>query len=446
MRGSIPIAQYRMAGSDVLSSDLRQLPKVDSGLRVNPDAIAQLLRSSVCPAPLTVYEGVQCKQPEYRYYRGDTSGQSEFSVQKLLLLLTRSVAENMSDILMMSAGKDSLSIALAVREAGNNAAITAVTYDDHEAGEGRIAAQFCAQLGIKHHIIRCPQDPVMVRDAMTRFFTHSPHPNCDPTIIPYILALNAVGADKAVIMDGTGNDGYSGLVPTRNQRRMIAYQKLARQAQGIGDLLPGTSGVQKFFSPYILSCLYGHAHLRERDIHQFLEYRGGCDAFWNGAFDDVKHRHDQDVLGEVISRYFDGSSVMLKGLYTAQSMDCGFVLPWFNYDIAEYVFNLPNAKKFDLTRRINKLPVRRMLRHYLDYDDAVIGKRIFAFDRVRFWAVNQAFIRDEILSCSYWKPAIERVLKDMEASPQQCAGAMVDLFLVSGWLNHCRYLKQGEVS
>ena len=115
------------------------------------------------------------------------------------------------------------------------------------------------------------------------------------------------------------------------------------------------------------------------------------------------------------------------------------MMPWCDYEVADYYFNLPEADRYDRKRGINKVLLRRMLEQYLDYDADKVGKHYFTFDGALFVAENRAFIRDEIDSCELWdRSGLELVHQWIDAIESRpfLHHSILTLFMVSGWHNH----------
>ncbi|MFU8781326.1 MAG: hypothetical protein ACNA71_09950, partial [Kiritimatiellia bacterium] len=113
----------------------------------------------------------------------------------------------------------------------------------------------------------------------------------------------------------------------------------------------------------------------------------------------------------------------------------------------DYYFNLPESARFDRQTYTNKVLLREMLHKEIDYPDTELGKRYFQFDRIGFYEANKARVYEEILECAYWdRVASEKLLADIYRRLPRNARVGVSLnawFLLSGWLNHNRWLHAG---
>jgi hypothetical protein len=161
---------------------------------INHNAISFLLHNSLIPTPMTVFKDVYALgvgdtltfdpktlsdgpvfQCDYPYFQGLSSGESIPSTQTLLYLLRASLERKLSGtaVLMLSSGKDSVSIALAIREAGLANDIPAYTYADPESGyndEALDSKKIAHNLGLKHTTIYVPKETNKVKGALLHFF------------------------------------------------------------------------------------------------------------------------------------------------------------------------------------------------------------------------------------------------------------------------------------
>lgn len=441
-------------------------------LTTDPAAVTYLLHNSLVPAPGTLFQNIYAlgvgdwlefdparpeSQPrfgcDYPYYQRKSTGRSEASTQKLLGLLCASLVKKTGGqgVLMLSSGKDSAAIALAVRETGLAANIPTFTYADARSGyveEAQDAKAIAARLGLKHTTIEVPTDRAQVREALEHFFIHAPYPSCDPTTVPYAIGLYHAGIRGTNIIDGTRSDMAMGIFPSGSYERLRQYYRLIgggwQGFQGLRGMIPFHSKLVKFFSTWPEVSLYRHGHFRVSETRKFFDGATDTEPFWMDVYREQKDYSLVDSYTFINDQFFAGCGILPKIKTVAESLDCTAVLPWADADLAAYYFNLPLTQKYDLPSKKNKLLLRRMLKEYLDYDADRIGKRIFYFNMGKFVLDNHNFVRDEILACTLWNENIRRELKKylklVERHPR-AGGAIMDLFMVSGWHNHCKYLK-----
>lgn len=450
---------------------LSVLRKKGKKAEADPDAVVFLLRNSLIPAPKSAYKSIFCLGVgdclefgsegyapdfwcDYPYYRTNSRGDSVPSTEKLLNLLAASLSRKIKagSILMLSSGKDSAAIALAARHAGIADKITAYTYADVASGyaeEARDASAIAAKLGLRHKIIEIPSDPVRTREALTHFFQSASYPSCDPTTIPYVVGLYHEGIGDTDIIDGTRSDMFMGMFPPANYRKLYDYYKLLgggwRRLKGMRALIPHHSKAVKFFSTWPEINFYRHGHFRAAETRRFFDHDIDTEQYWLEIFQEQRAHSFTDAYGYLNDQFFAGAGILPKIKTVAESLNSTAALPWADKDIIDYYFNLPQDHKQDIEGGVNKILLRNMLREYLDYDDAKIGKRIFYFNQAQFVLANRDFVRDEVLSCALWNGNMERELEKFIAVTERfprAGAAIIDLFMISGWHNHCRFLKE----
>jgi len=433
---------------------------------INPEAVSFLLHNSLIPSPQTIYKDVYVLgigdqlssqyDCDFPYFQERTSGASQPSTRKLLDLLSTSVQRKLagrSVSLMLSSGKDSVAIALALKEVGLEKEACAYTYCDPESGytdEGEEATRIADKLGLKHKVISVPDDPKTVKTAMLSFFENTAMPTCDPATTPYFLGLHQEGVQDTALLDGTRNDIYMGIVPTQKYDMLGRYYQILgggwNALRSLRQRVPFYLKANKFLSTFPEVHLYKHGHFRHIETAEFFAHNTDTEKFWLDIYRRYKTHPATDLRTFIIGQYFDGCGVTVKGETVAQALDSDFVMPWADADLADYVFNLPQKYKYDMHRRTNKILLREMLKEYLGYDAQKIGKRVFYFNSDRFVLNNEGFVKEEILGCKLWsagmQDALPRYFDKLENEPR-VGGALLGLFMISGWHNHSKYLKGG---
>ncbi|MFZ5807378.1 MAG: asparagine synthase-related protein [Verrucomicrobiota bacterium] len=447
-------------------------------LEINPAVVSYLLHDGLIPYPYSIYKNIHTLgvgdranfssdhteiqfTNDFPYDLFKSRGDQKSSEEKLLSLLCESVSSGIGGheaVLMLSSGKDSTAIALAAKEAGVENKIQCLTYGDREeTSEGVYARKLCAQLGLRHAIITLPNDANIFKKTLIRYFENSACPLCDPATAPYTLALSAHGIKNSILLDGTGNDIYMGDIPVGN-RFYLHYYYLTPVAswRHLERFIP-------FYSPMAnLLCHQAKPRLlrnlfRRRESRIFYDSSVITHPYWNRLaeererkypfldyrrFDHWLHAYAMDWR-TFICRQYDDSCRQLRR-QAAAVFGCRHLFPWANSSIAEYYFHLPPHEKYDIPHDLNKLLLRKMLRKYLDYDDAKMKKRTFEFDTFRFLKNNEAFVKEEIYSCKLWNKNIEPFCEHLWALMERqnrVKYSLRTLFLISGWRNHSRFLK-----
>lgn len=437
-----------------------------------PFSISQMLNYGVVPMPRTAYERLQRLGP------GDTLSfrvvqdriQSDFvyaypwlsalsredqipSASRLGELIETSVDKQLaavggSGMLMLSSGKDSVALALALANGGHTDVPCMTIKADPEDNEHVYAAELCKRLGLDHRTVALPEDQNIVRAALTYFFEHSPLPSVDHATIPYAVAVNSSGYDRGGIIDGCGNDGYMGFVPMGRRRLKSTFRvRNRRLASMIRNQVPHDSPVN-YFTRSRVGTLFQRRMFRHTETQNFYTDAIETEDYWYQMSDDLNALELTDLYSATEVRLRDTGVSNAKVYLVAHAHGVEPVLPFCDQPLADYYFNLPQSDRLDRSSRNNKILLRQLLKEALDYDPAVVGSNHFQFDSATFIQNNEAFVRDEILSCDLWSPRLERDLNiwlgELSKRPF-LSHSLVGLFMISGWHNHYPFInrKQG---
>jgi len=439
------------------------------GLSVNPDSLAHLLRNALCPTPMTALINVYSlafgdklkirtssdgaptvKDHEYAnpFLNALSRGDSEPSTDTLFRLLCEAIDEHLGSasgsVLMLSSGKDSTSLLLALAELGRKN-VRALTYGAGTANdEEGYAAMAARRLGVPHTTVRLTDDPDHIKSTLNHYFENTPFPCLDNTQIAYILSLAEADVSNEVVLDGTGNDQYMGYVPSKNLRVKLACNVSRFLPSASIDLLSHVS-VLTYFAKSRSEASFPGYYLSPKTIEQLLGIHDPTKEYW--AESDEKHVGLDmfDYLATVKLRHYDSNQVFLKGRTAAAARGVAIEFPWTNDKIADYYFNLPEADRFDRGGFVNKILLRRMLRERLEYPDAAFGKRYFEFQLAPFMAAHRKFVIDEIFACNLWQSPVRTFVPrwyDSLSSTPRLAYGLNALFMISGWYNHSKYIKR----
>ncbi|MDX2466355.1 MAG: asparagine synthase-related protein, partial [Acidimicrobiia bacterium] len=150
-----------------------------------------------------------------------------------------------------------------------------------------------------------------------------------------------------------------------------------------------------------------------------------------------------DALALSLIRQTEGARSNDKVRFVAPAFGLEPLLPFCDWDLADYYFNLPEGSRYNAKTGVNKVLLRELLDQRIRYSESGVGDGYFEFDGAGFVMANQAFVREEILECGLWDPEAEAIVDAwLEALPQRpfLFHVLVPMFLLSGWYNHSRYL------
>jgi len=385
----------------------------------------------------------------YPHLQANSTGDSRPSTETLLQLLTAATDRQLriaggDGFLMMSSGKDSVSVAVALAEGGHKE-ISCVTYrtgPDDTANE--VAADMCRRLGLTHHTFDLPDDPSVVEGELLRFFEGSPRPCGDLVQIPYALVAGSSGLTSGAIFDGGGNDLYMGIVPSRKfkamQRLRIRNEWLAQRVDGA---IPVDSLINYFTRSRVATQLAGRT-LRLPDTKRFYPDAVATRPFWAQISDETAEMSAIDIGTAVATSFHDQAKVHLKAHVAAQAFHMVAKFPYCDSDVVDYLFNLPASARYDEKTGVTKLLLRQMLLDTIDYDAEAVGKHYFGFLGDRFLLQHRGFVLSEISQCSLWSPDVASIaaswLDQLERRPL-LYHSLLNLFQLSAWHNHSRYVR-----
>jgi hypothetical protein len=450
-------------------SVLGRVQELGRSLTLSPFGMSQFLHHGLIPPPHTEWDelrflgkGDRCTltstrsgidaafERTYPYLQADSTGESEPSTATLLEVLTAATDRQLSvaggdGILMMSSGKDSVSVAVALAEGGHKA-VSGVTYrtgpDDTES---TIAAEICRGLGLTHHTFDIPDDPSIVEAELVRFFEASPRPCADLVQIPYALLVGDRDLAPGAVLDGGGNDLYMGIVPSR---KFKALQGLRIRnewiAQRVESIVPVDSPINYFTRSRVATQLSGRT-FRLPETRQFYPDVVQTRPFWAQISDETAEIGMIDIGTTVATAFHDQAEVHLKAHVAAQAFGMVAAFPYCDADVVDYLFNLPVSARYDVKSGVTKILLRQMLLDTIGYDAEAVGKHYFGFEGDRFLLEHRSFVLSEISQCSLWSANVGSIaaswLDQLERRPLRYH-SLLNLFQLSGWHNHSRYVRE----
>jgi len=277
-------------------------------------------------------------------------------LNKLIESLGSCLESTQKPVLLLSDGKDSMSIAIALSKMGVQCdTLTLLRADDEEMKS--YIEEVCTLLGHTSHFVTV--EKILGAFDKSDFLASCElmdHPVLDQGFLFFLLALKVFFIETnfdpkhCQFIDGLGNDEHLGYLPSKMQHYSYKLSKLGlwklkpswftelnwylrSPAESHGDL----SALSCFFKFESALDLNKYFSMAEKGS-DFVDFR----AFSRGSF------HDHQCMMEktrVASEYY-GSSI---------------IFPWKEPNLADFCFNLPLESKYDFTRQLNKLPLRKLL-------------------------------------------------------------------------------------
>lgn len=444
------------------STDIRDIIRARdlAGLEtiVDNTAVSHLLHDGFIPQPRTIYQdiyvistgftahldsGEVTFRQDYPFFKAKSANDEEPSAGRLLVLLANAMDEacrrGNDAVLMLSAGLDSSSLALAAKEAGRDD-ICCVTYAEvGQREEAEFARRLCQRLGLRHETFIMDLHSGELRSALLRYASVAPEPCADPAFIACLMQAVHFSSAGTVIIDGSGSDSYF-WKPPRILDRIKLHLGLSRisAVRQLRGLVPMHMRHERLLATPLEPMLFSGPRLRHHDTRKFFPESVDTHQFWLQTYADLRYPA-AEVRSGVRSTYIAPAAQMLKTRNAALTTGAIAQFPWADEDVANYCFNLPEAQRFDVKSGKSKILVRQMLRQFTDYRDDVIGKRVFSFGKRAFIAEHLGFLRDEVLKCGLWSQQIGGVFDKLSKSFQagyRTENALLDLLMVSLWHNH----------
>jgi len=247
---------------------LLRLPGLEK--RLARRSLHEYLRFLDIAAPNTLYEDVFALEAgqfltwtaagPHRYQpgpHGDTPHSTpcfEEALDTLDGLLHQSIVRRLRNVdkpaAFLSGGMDSsLICAVASRVAPRITAVT-VGFEGTQYDEAPIARAVAAHLGIEHQVLRFARKDFLA--AFEMFHQHAEQPIADPAASATLLAFDHCRERFDTVLDGSGADESTGMMPPRHVRAAVEYAALLpaplrRTIIGTLRHLPGLAGYAPIF-------------------------------------------------------------------------------------------------------------------------------------------------------------------------------------------------------
>lgn len=199
----------------------------------------------------------------------------------------------------------------------------------------------------------------------------------------YFFNKNGFSPSEFVLIDGLGNDEHFGYLPSSNQKRSFQISNF-----GFWDLLP----IRRlpFLRWYFRSPAESHGDLSALSAFFFF----GKSIDLNQYFANVPRSNHEipfvDFRAFSRGSFHDHQCMMGKTVTAANAMGCDVVFPWTDSDLADYCFNLPVSAKFDFNNLENKLLLRSLLSKSIGWSQEKRGVDLY-FD------LNISLFRQDVL-------------------------------------------------
>ena len=310
--------------------------------------------------------------------------------------LERTIDRSKTQVLLLSDGKDSLSLAIALSKKGIKCkTLTLLRNDDNEL-ESYIK-QVCSELGHEPYFVTV-DDIAKVFDLELLNYACSlmNKPVLDQGFIFFLFGLKNFFANVDLLpsdcelIDGLGNDEHLGCLPSKNQYRAYIFSKLG--------LWKYVNKLPRGFNWYLRSPAEANGDLSA--LACFFDFKQSYDL--NNFFSKIKIVDDTSFVDfRAFSRgsFHDHDCMIQKTKIAAKALGASIVYPWTDPKLALYCFNLPIKLKYNFKENVNKLPLRKLLIDQLNWKQEKRGVDLyFDLDICNF--INNialVYVTDEII-------------------------------------------------
>lgn len=387
--------------------------------------MALLLRVGFVPAPLTLFENLTVNDDDYgwatHFHDLANHDLDRLSFEVGAKSLSSNVGALASDddiakclcesvshlndkrvVLMLSGGKDSVALAIALKDAGIRN-VRCVTFNaEYKDDESEEAAEVAKLLGFEHTIVSSKDvNPT----EYFSFLKKASNIVLDLALPSYFYSISSVGHEFDVILDGMGNDVYMGHVPPMREKLMGFFGRLLTSTPFIWGIDPfknldykfrylgqsvTSTSVERMFSGlrfdrkvvdsvYDSAAIYKYFKSLERDFVDFSDY----------------YRSRALIRGLM----YDPRCCMEKGRIVAEVKDKDIYFPFATPGVASI---LSKGRSFEpaFNHAINKIALRRYIGNRLGSQLKFVhkSKGSFLFDSTDFLNKSRPYLSSSEIS------------------------------------------------
>lgn len=298
----------------------------------------------------------------------------ELLMDKMITAIKKSIDIEKETILLLSDGKDSLSIALALSKMGIKCkTLTLLRKDDYElrsfVSEKAIelghtpyfvdVEQIFASFNKKTFLEACSSMNNPVLDQGFIFFVFG---------IQHFLLQNKISASACQFIDGLGNDEHLGYLPSKSQFSAFKLSKL-----NFWKAIPNSLIWLRW---YFRSPAEAQGDLSA--LSCFYPFDKALDI--NAYFSSIPRSTDEEFVDfRSFSRgkFHDHQCMIGKTKAAIDSLDSNIFYPWIDEDLSNFCFNLPSSEKYNFSELKNKICLRKMLSDELSWNQDKRGIDLF---------------------------------------------------------------------
>lgn len=336
------------------------------------------ISSSVKEAKLSELGLVEFSKYKYRMESDSYHGTSIPSERKLLGLLCDSLLKlnnSKKPLLLLSDGKDSMSIALAYNKLGISVeTLTLLRENDNELKN--YILRTCKSLGHKPRFVTISEIlGSFNKDDFLDACTYMSSPVLDQGFLFFLFGIkqffeeSSSTPDEYVLIDGLGNDETFGYIPSKRQLSSLNLSSL-----GFWKYCP------KVFRPikwFLRSPAESHGDLSALSCFYSLGQSYDINKYFKNIDSTGSDERIIDFRAFCRGSFHDHQCMMGKANTVSKFLDTSVNFPWLNFELADYVFNLPKESKYDFSKLKNKVLLRNLLCAELGWEQTKRGVDLY---------------------------------------------------------------------
>ncbi len=315
----------------------------------------------------------------YEYNLSKYKNNSVFSTKCLLEKISKSLTKVLDNskkpVLLLSDGKDSLSIALAFSNIGIKCkTLTLLRKNDDRLKE--YINKVSLELGHEPYFVTVNE---IIDEFNVNFFKESFNSMETPVLdqgymfflfgIKRFFKLSNLKPENCQFFDGLGNDEYFGYFFSKSQ-----YKSYKLSMYGIWKLLP-----QKFYKIrwYFRSPAESHGDLSSLATFFKIPKSYDLNIFFKKIEKGMKEKKYLSFRAFSRGKFHDHQCMMGKTIYSTRKLKTTCYFPWLDKDLANYCFNLPKKFKYNYKKGINKIGLRILLSERLGWSQEKRGVDLY---------------------------------------------------------------------
>lgn len=316
---------------------------------------------------------------QYRYLSDNYKANSIYTNETLLEYIKNAIfnttSRNKKPLLLLSDGKDSLTLAIAYSELGISCdTLTLLRRDDKEMMS--YIQDFTSKMGHNSYFITV--DEIIDNFDITSFKNSFEYMNTlvlDQGYLFFLFGLKAFfeknhfNSEKFEVIDGLGNDEYFGYLMSKQQWKSFKLSQI-----GLWKFLPNNL---KSFKWYLRSPAESHGDLSTLACFFNLSYSYDLNKYFTDIPKSIKREEYLDFRAFSRGSFHDHQCMMGKTDVASRYLGSKCIFPWLDKDLADYCFNIPIGEKLDFKNIVNKIPLRKLLDEKIGWNQDKRGVDLF---------------------------------------------------------------------